>query len=180
MRESLGLIRARKQKHTVETIGAAVQSLRSTYPKAGGREMVKLLFYEHNMAVPRSVPLASNLINLTVSRSGVVMQYFALNEPQAVQERRRGHFRRKRFWAAGVNDVWCVDQHDKWKYKFGLALHSGIDPFIGYIHWMKIWWTNSNPRLILTYYLDVVQQLGSECSFYGGRINNCSRIHVPF
>ncbi|KAJ7844606.1 hypothetical protein B0H14DRAFT_2358505, partial [Mycena olivaceomarginata] len=26
--------------------------------------------------------------------------------------------------------------------------------------WMKIWWTNSNPRLILSYYLDRVQALG--------------------
>ncbi|KAJ7617636.1 hypothetical protein DFH06DRAFT_966509, partial [Mycena polygramma] len=68
--------------------------------------------------------------------------------------------RRKMFWAAGINDLWAVDQHDKWKYKFGLALHSGIDPFARKIHWMKIWWTNSNPRLILSYYLDAVQELG--------------------
>ncbi|KAJ7177077.1 hypothetical protein C8R46DRAFT_1246406 [Mycena filopes] len=81
-------------------------------------------------------------------------------EPQLVKERRKNRLRRKRFWAAGVNDLWAVDQHDKWKYKFGLALHSGIDPFIGLIHWMKIWWTNSNPRLILSYYLDSVAETG--------------------
>ncbi|KAJ7106244.1 hypothetical protein C8R44DRAFT_745316 [Mycena epipterygia] len=80
--------------------------------------------------------------------------------PVHLKERRKNRLRRKRFWAAGVNDLWAVDQHDKWKYKFGLALHSGIDPFIGRIHWMKIWWTNSNPRLILSYYLDTVQELG--------------------
>ncbi|KAJ7303109.1 hypothetical protein DFH08DRAFT_825958 [Mycena albidolilacea] len=39
----------------------------------------------------------------------------------------------------------AVDQRDKWKYKFGLAMHTRIDPFIGLIHWLKIWWTNSNP-----------------------------------
>ncbi|KAJ6547738.1 hypothetical protein DFH09DRAFT_1281734 [Mycena vulgaris] len=33
-----------------------------------------------------------------------------------------------RFWATGVNDLWAVDEHEKWKYKFGLALHSDIDP----------------------------------------------------
>ncbi|PPQ83249.1 hypothetical protein CVT24_001149 [Panaeolus cyanescens] len=49
----------------------------------------------------------------------------------------------------------AVDQHDKWK-RFGLALHTGVDPFSGVIHWIKVWWTNSNPKLILSYYLDLV------------------------
>ncbi|KAJ7870330.1 hypothetical protein B0H14DRAFT_2345726, partial [Mycena olivaceomarginata] len=51
-------------------------------------------------------------------------------------------------------------QHDKWKYKFGLALHSCLEPFVGRIQWLKIWWTNSNPRLILSYYLDTVEESG--------------------
>jgi hypothetical protein len=87
-----------------------------------------------------------------------VTEYFSIYEPELVKERRQNRLRRKRFWAAGVNDILAVDQHDKWKYKFGLALHSGIDPFIGLIHWLKIWWTNSNPRLILSYELDRVEE----------------------
>ncbi|KAK7021596.1 hypothetical protein R3P38DRAFT_3317774 [Favolaschia claudopus] len=77
-----------------------------------------------------------------------------------VRQRRANPLRRKRFWAAGVNDLWAIDQHDKWKYKYGLALHTGIEPFIGRIQWLKIWWTNSNPRIILSYYLDVVLEGG--------------------
>ncbi|KAJ7070248.1 hypothetical protein B0H15DRAFT_957851 [Mycena belliarum] len=96
---------------------------------------------------------------MSVPRS-VVTDYFTHYESELVRQRRKNRLRRKMFWAAGVNDLWAVDQHDKWKYKFGLALHSGIDPFVGKIHWMKIWWTNSNPRLILSYYLDAVQELG--------------------
>jgi hypothetical protein len=68
--------------------------------------------------------------------------------------------------------MWCVDQHDKWKYKFGLALHVGLDPFAGRYLWMKVYWTNSNPRLILKYYLDVVEELGCECFFYSSQKNN--------
>ncbi|KAK0467689.1 uncharacterized protein EV420DRAFT_1616585 [Desarmillaria tabescens] len=64
---------------------------------------------------------------------------------------------RKVFYCAGVNDLWCVDQHDKWKYCFGLCLHSGIDPFTGILKWMRVWWNNSNPILICSYYLDVVE-----------------------
>lgn len=79
-----------------------------------------------------------------------------------MRQRRANRLKRKRFWAAGPNDLWAVDQHDKWKYKFGLALHSGLDPFIGRIQWLKIWWTNSNPRLILSYYLDTVAESGCE------------------
>ncbi|THU77151.1 hypothetical protein K435DRAFT_824408 [Dendrothele bispora CBS 962.96] len=64
-----------------------------------------------------------------------------------------------RFWAAGVNDVWCLDQHDKLK-RYGLALHICVDPFTGKFKWLQVWWTNSNPRLIFGYYLDRVKKDG--------------------
>ncbi|KAJ7729286.1 hypothetical protein B0H14DRAFT_3617421 [Mycena olivaceomarginata] len=130
IREALGLFRTRKQDHDVTTIRQAMIRLWDQYPKAGAREIVSLLFHEENMSVSRNV----------------VTEYFSIYEPELVKERRQNRLRRKRFWAAGVNDILAVDQRDKWKYKFGLALHSGIDPFIGLIHWLKIWWTNSNPR----------------------------------
>ncbi|CAK5271654.1 unnamed protein product [Mycena citricolor] len=144
IREKLGYIRARKQGHTVESIAEPVAKLRVIYPKAGGREMGNLLFHEENIVVARDT----------------IMKYFRIYEPDLVRERRRGHFKRKAFWSAGANDIWAVDQHDKWKYKFGLALHTGIDPFLGLIHWIRIWWNNSNPRLILSYYLNVIEDLG--------------------
>jgi hypothetical protein len=34
-----------------------------------------------------------------------------------------------------VNDLFAVDQHDKWLH-FGLALHTGIEPFSGRIMWI--------------------------------------------
>lgn len=81
---------------------------------------------------------------------------------------------RKRFWAAGVNDIWCCDQHDKWK-EYGLALHIGVEPYSGKILWLRVWHSNSDPGLICSFYLDVVEQLG--CSLA------CSLIiddHSPF
>ena len=59
----------------------------------------------------------------------------------------------------------AVDQHDKWKW-FGLSLHTGIDPFPGRIHWIKVWWTNSNPKLILSYYLEFVEKFKHKFSIY--------------
>ncbi|KAF8076875.1 hypothetical protein FPV67DRAFT_1559232 [Lyophyllum atratum] len=57
------------------------------------------------------------------------------------------------------SDILAVDQHDKWM-RFGLRLHTGIDPFAGRIHWLKVWWTNSNPKLIGGYYLDFINETG--------------------
>ncbi|KIK73658.1 hypothetical protein PAXRUDRAFT_177824, partial [Paxillus rubicundulus Ve08.2h10] len=53
--------------------------------------------------------------------------------------------------------IWAVDQHDKWLC-FGLALHTGIEPFSGRILWMKVWHSNRNLQLILSYYMETVEK----------------------
>ncbi|KAG1865231.1 hypothetical protein C8R48DRAFT_550718, partial [Suillus tomentosus] len=63
------------------------------------------------------------------------------------------------FWAAGVNDLFAVDQHNKWL-RFGLGPHTGIEPFSGRIMWIRVWHSNRNPQLILNYYLDTITELG--------------------
>lgn len=88
-------------------------------------------------------------------RSRVVTQYFREFEPDLLRDCQMGRLQCRRYWAAGVNDVISVDQHDKWK-RYGLALHLGLDHFPGKLHWLKIWWTNNNPKLIASFYLDNV------------------------
>ncbi|KAJ7086781.1 hypothetical protein B0H15DRAFT_781757 [Mycena belliarum] len=56
-------------------------------------------------------------------------------------------------------DILAFDQHDKWK-RFGLWLHVGLDPFPGRIAWLKIWWTNRNPKLITSYYINACRLIG--------------------
>lgn len=80
-------------------------------------------------------------------------------EPEKVDARRSRVTVRKPFICAGVNEIWAFDQHDKWK-RFGLWLHVGLDAYSGYILWFKAWWTNSNPRLVCKYFLDVVENNG--------------------
>ena len=92
----------------------------------------------------------------------IISTYFQQYEPNLIKARKANRLKRKRFWAAGVNDIWAVDQHDKWKYKFGLGLHLGTEPVSGRLLWLKVWWTNSNPRLILSYYLEAVLDAGGE------------------
>jgi hypothetical protein len=86
---------------------------------------------------------------------------FHEHEPEELARRKRRRFKRKRFYAAGVMDILAFDQHDKWK-RFGLWLHVGLDPFAGRIAWIKIWWTNRNPRLITSYYLEAWRIIGGE------------------
>ncbi|KAG6822071.1 hypothetical protein H0H92_015452, partial [Tricholoma furcatifolium] len=81
-------------------------------------------------------------------------------EPNAVANRRANRFRRNRYYAAGVNDVWVQDQHDKWGPRYGLWLHNNLDSFSGFNNWLKVWWTNKNPRLIGAWYIDAVRKLG--------------------
>ncbi|KIO02144.1 hypothetical protein M404DRAFT_148569 [Pisolithus tinctorius Marx 270] len=143
IRKSLGLHCTRQQGHTTESIHSVMVHLHEMYPKAGVCKTISLLFHEMDMSVSRSI----------------VHEYFTTYEPNLVRQRKAQHLQQRRFWAAGVNDIWAIDQHNKWL-RFGLALHTGIEPFSGRIMWMHIWHSNRNPQLILSYYLDVVDELG--------------------
>ncbi|KAJ7726305.1 hypothetical protein DFH07DRAFT_758178 [Mycena maculata] len=61
-------------------------------------------------------------------------------------------------------DIISFDQHDKWK-RFGLWLHVGLDPFSGRVAWLRIWWTNRNPKLITSYYIKGCRKIGGELVF---------------
>jgi len=92
-------------------------------------------------------------------KRNAIQQYFRTYEPHLVRQRKVNRLKRRRFWAAGVNDLWAVDQHDKWL-RFGLALHAGIEPFSGRMLWIKIWHSNRNLQLILSYYVETVEKFG--------------------
>lgn len=91
----------------------------------------------------------------------MLTDYFCEYEPDLIRERKARRLKRKRFWSAGVNDIWCVDQHDKWK-RFGLYLHIGTEPYSGYILWLRIWKGNSDAGLVASYFLDTAEKLGCE------------------
>ncbi len=89
----------------------------------------------------------------------LINEYLHMVEPEEVQKHKRGLFRRRQFWSAGVMEYWSIDQHNKWG-KFGLWLHLGIDPYSGQFAWLKIWWCNQNPRLLINYYLEAARKVG--------------------
>jgi hypothetical protein len=93
--------------------------------------------------------------------STVISRLLNTVEPEQVNKRCRRALKRRRFWAAGVNDVWPQNQHDKWG-RFGLWLHAGLEAFSGEINWLKIWWMNKNPRLVAKYYIDTCWRIGGK------------------
>ncbi|THU94651.1 hypothetical protein K435DRAFT_899425 [Dendrothele bispora CBS 962.96] len=141
-RTELGLVRARTANFTVNDIVNDMIDLRQRHPHAGYLRMKREL-RARGKEVKRSV----------------IQEYMHRYEPDLVRRRIRRRLKCRRFWAAGVNDVWCLDQHDKLK-RYGLALHICVDPFTGKFKWLRVWWTNSNPRLIFGYYLDRVKKDG--------------------
>jgi hypothetical protein len=95
--------------------------------------------------------LHTNLMCLTCRDRDLVFELLHTVEYEAVQQHRHRRLKRRRFWAAGVNDVWPQDQHDKWG-RFGIWLHASLEAFSGEINWLRVWWTNKNPKLITSYF----------------------------
>ncbi|KAJ7347697.1 hypothetical protein DFH08DRAFT_808478 [Mycena albidolilacea] len=143
LRKKLGLKGARQQAATFDSITPFYEEIRERFPTMGARMMVSLLRQDYGIKVGEN-KLAKFLKEV---------------EPDAVRQRRAFKFKRKRFYSAGVMDLLCFDQHDKWK-RFGLWLHLGMDPYPGRLHWLKIWWTNRNPKLVTRYYLDACRNAG--------------------
>ncbi|KAG1884748.1 hypothetical protein F4604DRAFT_1878695 [Suillus subluteus] len=144
MRNSWGWKWTRQQQHTLESIKQHVQEIRRRFPHQGAEAIRRDLRQQFSFHVPHE--LIAKLLKIT--------------EPNAVEARRRGRLKQRRFWCVGVNDVWPQDQHDKWLC-FGLWLHISLNPFTGWINWLKVWWTNKNPRPIARYYLDCCRKLGA-------------------
>ncbi|KAG1810317.1 uncharacterized protein HD556DRAFT_1428420 [Suillus plorans] len=139
-----GLKSARGQAHTITSIGPAIERVRARFPKQGSHDMRQTLIHEEKIIVSRKL----------------ILRYMNLYHPEDIQARKSRRLKRSIYWTAGVNDIWVFNQHDKWR-RFQLYLHIAIEPFSGRVLWLKIWWTNRNPRLICGWYCDTVETLGA-------------------
>ncbi|KAG8708075.1 hypothetical protein FRC09_001464 [Ceratobasidium sp. 395] len=140
LRESLGLFGVRKQGWTVETAAPVLAAARERHPTAGIQEMRNILRVENSSRVPRSV----------------IHEWMKITEPDQLEARKRRVVKRRRFYSTGPNEIWALDQHDKWK-RFGMWMHVGLDVYSGRILWLKVWKTNRNPRLICSWYLSAIE-----------------------
>ncbi|KAJ7084177.1 hypothetical protein C8R43DRAFT_1051851 [Mycena crocata] len=143
LRNKLDLKGSRQRSATVESIYPFYLEIRERFPTMGARAMVATLRQDYRIKVSE----------------GFLNGFFRGIEPEALKIRRALRFKRKRFWSAGIMDIICFDQHDKWK-RYGLFLHLGIDPYSGRLLWLRIWWTNRNPKLITSYYIGACRIAG--------------------
>ncbi|KAJ3526678.1 hypothetical protein NM688_g8230 [Phlebia brevispora] len=133
----------RGENHTLETVAGPIERVRTRFPSIGSHLMKDYLREEEHIQVSREL----------------IMTYMRLNHPDDVERRRANRLIRRQFWCVGVNDIWMMDQHDKWR-KWELFLHIGVEPMSSLILWLTIWWTNRNPRVTCSYYLDTVKRHG--------------------
>ena len=105
------------------------------------------------------VPYDRLRLNILVHYRKLVNEFLLHVEPEAVAKRKRGRFKWRHFWSADIMEYWSIDQHNKWG-RFGLWLHLGIDPYPSQFAWLKVWWCNRNPRLLMNYYLEAACKVG--------------------
>ncbi|KZT60394.1 hypothetical protein CALCODRAFT_492445 [Calocera cornea HHB12733] len=139
-RKMLKMASVRQQAHTIESIRPYMEKLVRKYPHAGAKRLKDWLALQQ-------IFVSEHLIR----------EYNLHFHPEDVIGRKGKHLKRKRFWSPGVFATVAVDQHDKWK-RFGLYLHLGLETFSGYLLWVEPWWTNRNPRLICSFYIDMARK----------------------
>ena len=79
-----------------------------------------------------------------------------LLDSEGISERRRHRLKRRQYFNKGPNFCWHVDSYDKLK-PYGICINGAIDGFSRFIVWLKAYSTNSNPRIIASYYMESVK-----------------------
>ncbi|KAJ7377164.1 hypothetical protein OS493_030363 [Desmophyllum pertusum] len=110
--------------------------------------MQRKICEQHQLAVPQ----------------GLVYDVMTKVDPEGLERRRKvGRGKRQRgatgtFTSLGPNHTFSGDGHDKLmdfaKDTFPLAVYGMQDVFSGYLVYLKVWMSNSNPKLIGRWYLD--------------------------
>ncbi|KZT59601.1 hypothetical protein CALCODRAFT_407535, partial [Calocera cornea HHB12733] len=142
-RKEWGLLSVKQQAHTVETIAPFVEKLRQHSANRLGTKSLRDHLREERILVSRKL----------------LQRYQHSVDPVGNVQRRTRRLKRAVGWSAGPNERWSADQHDKWR-RFGLYLHVGLDNFSNSVLWLNVWWTNSNPRLIASFYFQAASKVG--------------------
>ncbi|KZT31989.1 hypothetical protein SISSUDRAFT_1067287 [Sistotremastrum suecicum HHB10207 ss-3] len=142
-RKKYGLLKTRAQHNTVDSIRPYVAAVHERFPTQGVRQTKVVLRQEYDLHVSEKTISTHNRIY----------------EPAAVAARRKHAYIRHAYETPAVGECWSFDQHDKWL-RFRVHLHVGLDVYSGKVLWIKAWWTTSNPRIVCSWYLDVIAELG--------------------
>jgi len=100
-----------------------------------------------------------------------VYESLKIVDAEGLQERRSRRLQRRIFHCAGPNEVWSVDGYDKLA-RWGFPIHGCCDVYSRYLLWLRVGVSNSDPRYILAYYLEAIEEL----AFGGNETDYCTYI----
>jgi len=80
---------------------------------------------------------------------------------EGLELRHRHKLTRRIFGSPGRNHVWSLDGHDKLS-RWGFHIHGGIDVYSRYLIWLRVGASNNDPRYILAFYLDGIEEAARE------------------
>lgn len=138
----LGLFR-RKNQSDLEQVLAFVQHEIMTNGQMQGYRWL------HLRAVQRGFVVSQDTIRRIIK----------LVDPQGVELRRARRLRRRQYSCRGPNALWHMDGYDKLK-PYGIAINGCIDGFSRYVLWMEAYTTNSDPKVVASYFIKTVSYIG--------------------
>ena len=93
--------------------------------------------------------------HLQVDRETVRLVLKAL-DPEGVEARSKRKLRRRKYRSKGPDFIWHIDGYDKLK-PFGFCIHGAIDGYSRRILWLKVSFSNNDPWIIASYYLEYIR-----------------------
>ena len=87
-----------------------------------------------------------------------VYDLMCILDTEGIAQRKRRRLKRRQYASKGPNYVWHIDSYDKLK-RFGIAINGCIDGFSRNIIWLDANTTNSDPRVISSYFTEAVKRM---------------------
>ncbi|KAI9531269.1 hypothetical protein NQZ68_000767 [Dissostichus eleginoides] len=83
----------------------------------------------------------------------------SLLDPVNSQARLKRRLSRRKYFSQGPNFIWHVDGYDKLK-PYGICINGCIDGYSRRIIWLKAAFTNSDPKVIGSYFVEAIENVG--------------------
>ncbi|XP_051914768.1 uncharacterized protein LOC127596383 [Hippocampus zosterae] len=88
-----------------------------------------------------------------------IRQIIQFVDPVGVGIRRARRLRRRQYNCRGPNALWHLDGYDKLK-PYGIGINGCIDGFSRYVLWAEAYTTNSDPKVVASYFIKTVSHIG--------------------
>ncbi|XP_016336667.1 uncharacterized protein LOC107684819 [Sinocyclocheilus anshuiensis] len=133
------------------------------YRRKNQTDLLEVALFLMNELDRYGKPHGYKLLHLKCIQAGfvvsqcVIRHLLGILDPDGVQMRRRNRLRRRMYVNPGPNFIWHMDSYDKLK-PFGICINGAIDGFSRMVIWLHAYSTNSDPKVIASYFINEVGQ----------------------